>query len=313
MPVSRRTFLSGATAAVASAGMPGQASKAVAALVAPLPAPTLAATPEIEFMPHGLKRGRETIYAVYELLKDGLIRVSEDRHPPGEITSYWAHGLGASFDLQGRASDGAYFDIPPGHERYEEIVSAISDGKRMEAEAERNRVARTFANAGFPLGQQQAIDKALARHAKKFRKAARPIPETVWCSTHGGCVSVSFDDERGYHWGYSRVTLGRQSGSVSIEAVLDDEKLAALADYFEEHGTDAEKQALVIKPAERWPGGRQRFAPPPTRKSIAEKLLIDRAGSYVANGADYARFDKVVQELLAGAEKVKAARLADGL
>jgi len=295
--LSRRAFLSYTSAAAAAVSLP---RKAVAAPIPSAITASSAASPAIKFLPYWVQmNGRENVYAVYELLQDGVIRVSEDRHPPGEITSFWSHGLGGLFDLQGCVENGLYFDIPPAHDLYQEIRLVIADGERMRMETEQARIENDFSNAGFPCGRQQAIDMIITRHHKKFCKAAKVITDTIWCLSDGEYVDASFEDEKAYKWEYSGIRLRSHSSvDISINVVLDDKKLSALANYFEAHGTEAEKQALVIKPVQKHPSRRQRFAPPPTRASIGEQLLIGRAGKDVENDADYARFDKIVQDLM---------------
>jgi hypothetical protein len=96
----------------------------------------------------------------------------------------------------------------------------------------------------------------------------------------------------------SGVRSRRRSVSVWIKLILDDENLTALADYFDTCGKTEEKQALVIKPAKTHPYSRLRSAAAPTRTSIAEQLLIDRAGDSLVDDEDYTRFDKSVKELI---------------
>jgi hypothetical protein len=73
MTVTRRRFLASAAAAAGSAALPSLPSPVVAPVVDAV-APAVA--PTIEFTRAGVTIGRTTVYAVYEKLANGVIRVS---------------------------------------------------------------------------------------------------------------------------------------------------------------------------------------------------------------------------------------------
>jgi hypothetical protein len=185
MTVSRRRFLAGAAAAAGSAALPSTPSPVAAAPIVEAVAPATA--PTIQFTRAGLSlNGGETIYATFERLADGVIRVAEDEFGPGELLSFRGNGLGAVFDISQPAVDEDAYVRP---DEEDEDADELDDYDYFERYGRERGVEPRYEPASFIVAPGDPYYEAIC---EAMAEAEKPIR---WPSSDSSLIDDEPDDE----------------------------------------------------------------------------------------------------------------------